>query len=149
MQIVQTKPDFRVALGMALQGRFDECISFWGICCSSWVHMNCGTSHRDYLNPMGFEEFPSVRQANLLVSRPGQFPLAAPNVIEGQKVERISQNLGVRLIWPSPRSILLMLLCICMGGTPVVENPGSSLIWLHNRFQWLLEVLERAGMVVP
>lgn len=47
------------------------------------------------------------------------------------------------------RSILLVLLCICMGGTPVLENPGSSLIWLHSRFQWLLSILEAAKVREP
>ena len=47
------------------------------------------------------------------------------------------------------RSILLILLCICMGGTPVIENPGSSMIWMHDRFQWLLGVLENVGMRDP
>lgn len=36
-----------------------------------------------------------------------------------------------------------------MGGTPVIENPGSSMIWLHTRFQWLLEALEVANMKDP
>ena len=33
-----------------------------------------------------------------------------------------------------------------MGGTPVIENPGSSLIWMHERFQWLLGVLQNMGI---
>lgn len=36
-----------------------------------------------------------------------------------------------------------------MGGTPVIENPGSSMIWLHDRFQWLLGILENAGIRDP
>lgn len=44
------------------------------------------------------------------------------------------------------RSCFLILFVICMEGVPVVENPGSSLIWLHDRFQWLLTLLERAGL---
>ena len=63
--------DLRLALAMALQGQVDECISFWGICCSSWIHMNSGTSCRSQLTPMGCEAFPSVQCANLLVSRLG------------------------------------------------------------------------------
>lgn len=32
--------------------------------------MNAGTSKRNHLTPMGCEEYQSVQQANLLVSRP-------------------------------------------------------------------------------
>lgn len=63
--------DLRLALAMALQGQVNECISFWGICCSSWIHMNCGTSGRNHLSPMGCESYPSVQCANMLVSRLG------------------------------------------------------------------------------
>ncbi len=59
----------RVALAMALQGKVDECVTFWAICCSSWVHMNSGTSKRDFLTPMGCQAFKSVLVANLLVAR--------------------------------------------------------------------------------
>jgi len=45
--------------------------------------------------------------------------------------------------------MLLILLCVCMGGTPVIENPGSSMIWMHERFQWLLGVLQEHGITEP
>ena len=54
---------------MALQGRMDHVVTCWGICCSSWVHINAGTSHRDVLTPMGCQAFESVKRANLIVSR--------------------------------------------------------------------------------
>ena len=41
---------------------------------------------------------------------------------------------------------MIILLIIAMGGTPVIENPGSSMIWLHTRFQWLLQALELGNM---
>lgn len=109
-----TSAGFTLALAMALEGKVDQCVTFWGICCSSWIHMNSGASKRDYFTPMGCRAFQSVEMANLLVAR----------------------------------SMLLILLCICMGGTPVVENPGSSLIWLHDRFQWLLGCLEKIGLTM-
>lgn len=59
----------RLAVAMALQGKVGECISFWGICCSSWIHMNSGTSCRNELTPMGCEAYKSVQIANILVSR--------------------------------------------------------------------------------
>ena len=45
--------------------------------------------------------------------------------------------------------MLLILVIIAMGGTPFIENPGTSLIWLHDRFQWLLDMLEIARIRVP
>ena len=54
---------------MALQGSYNSHVVFWGICCSSWVHLNSGTSHRDYLNPHGHPLYPSVQLANKLVAR--------------------------------------------------------------------------------
>lgn len=100
--------------------------------------MNTGTSQRDALTPMGCAAFHSVNLANLLTSRLGcQMMVENPIVFAG--LHSSSSSL---------RSILLILLCICMGGVPVIENPGTSLIWMHDRFQWLLEVLERCGMKV-
>ncbi|CAL1152631.1 unnamed protein product [Cladocopium goreaui] len=104
-------PGCGLALHLLMQGKFSELLTFWGICCSSWIHLNSGTSKRDYATPMGCD-VPSVVLANLLTSR----------------------------------SCFLILFVICMEGVPVVENPGSSLIWLHDRFQWLLTLLERAGL---
>ena len=45
-------------------------------------------------------------------------------------------------------NLLLILLTIAMSGTPVVENPAGSLIWLHDRLEWLLERLEQSGLTV-
>ena len=28
----------------------------------------------------------------------------------------------------------------------VLENPGSSLIWMHDKFQWFLGALESVGL---
>ena len=62
----------RLALAMALQGKVGKAVTFWAVCCSSWVHMNAGTSKRDYLTPMGYSAHESVSRSNLLVSRPGR-----------------------------------------------------------------------------
>lgn len=47
------------------------------------------------------------------------------------------------------RCMLVLLITICLGGHIVIENPGSSLIWLHDRFQWMLVQLNAIGMLVP
>lgn len=61
-------PSLRLALNLLMQGRMEELLTFWGICCSSWIHMNSGTSKRSYATPMG-ADVPSVQLANLLTAR--------------------------------------------------------------------------------
>ena len=46
------------------------------------------------------------------------------------------------------RCILLLMTAIAAGGCPVVENPGSSLIYLHDRFQWMIDRLRAIGISV-
>ena len=142
---------------MALQGKVDECVTFWAICCSSWVHMNAGTSRRDFLTPMGCQAFNSVLVANLLVSRWGPIPpgkshrCSKNSILKSSALPSVMRYCTLSDLSPTVarRSVLLILLCVAMGGTPVVENPGSSLLWLHERFQWLLETLERFNIRVP
>ena len=38
-----------------------------------------------------------------------------------------------------PRVILLILLCVALGGTYIVEQPGSSVLRYYDRFEWLVE----------
>ena len=42
--------------------------------------------------------------------------------------------------------MLVILITVSLGGHIVLENPGSSLIWLHDRFQWMLESLGSIGL---
>lgn len=135
---------------MALQGKLNEAVTFWGICCCSWIHMNSGTSKRDYLTPMGCESFQGVQKANLMVSRLDDcWSLLLLKIwrLPVGVVNKFIYDISSWVFFPL-RSILLMLLCVAMGGTVVIENPGSSMIWLHLRFQWLLGILERAGLKV-
>lgn len=45
--------------------------------------------------------------------------------------------------------MLVLLITVALGGHFVIENPGSSLIWLHDRFQWMLGALEAIGNKAP
>ena len=45
--------------------------------------------------------------------------------------------------------MLLLALLVCLGHTWIVENPGSSVIGLFPRFQWLFQVLHDQGIKVP
>ena len=60
-----------LVLGIKLiwQSRFNEVISLFATCCSSWVPVNRGTGWRDILVPLGNEQVASVRKSNKLVSR--------------------------------------------------------------------------------
>ena len=58
-----------LAIATILNCSCNEFLVMLGICCSSWVSMNKGTSQRDWLTPMGDPSKPSVRQSNLMVSR--------------------------------------------------------------------------------
>ena len=38
---------------------------------------------------------------------------------------------------------------VASSGVFILENPGSSLIFQHDRLQWLLQQLEQVGLGVP
>ena len=59
----------RLAISVLLSSKFGAVVTIWAICCSTWVQINSGTSGRSPLHPMGNPLQPSVRHANLLVSR--------------------------------------------------------------------------------
>ena len=44
---------------------------------------------------------------------------------------------------------MLAILSLALEIVPVIENPGSSLINKHPRFQWLVRVLRRRGFGDP
>ena len=59
----------RLAILSILRSKDDDLITLAGIVCSSWVSLNAGTSGRDYVNPMGRSQHPSVHRANKMMSR--------------------------------------------------------------------------------
>lgn len=61
--------DLRLAIFSILAGAFGDLIVPMGICCSSFVVINMGTSARDYLNPEGNTCYPSVSSSNTMLSR--------------------------------------------------------------------------------
>lgn len=61
----------RLLLHGILCSVFGGMISLLGICCSSWVSINSGTSKRDqFLTPMGLLDYDSVKSSNFMVARP-------------------------------------------------------------------------------
>ena len=59
----------RLCVSLILDGKFGELVTMWGTCCSTWVSINSGSSGRCAFLPMGNPTRPSVRAANLMVSR--------------------------------------------------------------------------------
>ena len=144
-----------LAIKLVLRSRFNACVAFFAILCSSFVPVNRGTGSRDLLVPEGDENVVSVRKSNKLLSR---------NL---GLVKRISTKNGPVLIsmrcfpwvgfydnlsFSHPivaamlRTCLLMLLIICAGGTFGMENPANSLVALQGRFVWLVKLLEKSGI---
>ena len=117
------------------------CLFTLGICCSSFVAINAGTSGRDYLTPMGRTQYPSVAKSNQMVSRRfAQIIIRAPFLqylrwlLDGQCDLRCS---------------LLLLLVQMANMVWVVENPGSSVLFLHDRLRWLCNTLGALKRPVP
>jgi len=105
------------------------------------VAINKGTSYRDYLNPHGHPEYPSVALANCLVARLGLENKLTSVHLDGNFP--ITFFLGAS---GPGRCMLIALITISLGGHMVLENPGSSLIWMHDKFQWFLGALESVGL---
>ncbi len=49
----------------------------------------------------------------------------------------------------SARTSLLMILIVCCGGVPVLEQPASSLVMEHDRMVWMLEILSKIKIPAP
>ena len=61
----------RLAVSLVLRSKLDEVVAAFGVCCSSFIPINRGTSSRDILCPEGNEQVVSVRKANKMMSRLG------------------------------------------------------------------------------
>ena len=61
----------RLAVSLVLRSKLDELVAAFGVCCSSFIPINRGTSSRDILCPEGNEQVVSVRKANKMMSRWG------------------------------------------------------------------------------
>ena len=123
----------RLAILAILQSADDDLLAIAGVVCSTWITINAGTSARDILCPMGREWYPSVAAANLMVSRWQGF------------------TTGVTLCFPvfrseHSRTILILFFIQMAGGCWLVEQPISSVIALHDRFQWFLRASKKAGL---
>ena len=133
-----TRPvSLRLAIKLILQAKFEQFATIWGVVCSTWVSINAGTALRSMLHPMGNPLAASVRGGNLMVSRLATYKTSS------------SASHGLFFEKPEPwRCTLLWVLTICCGGSILIENPRTSLIFMHERFQWMLSCLEAAKVLV-
>ena len=132
--------EMRLAIACILNSSWEDLVCTLGVCCSSWVFMNSGTSCRTFLTPMGNQLHASVRAANQMMSRRLDVYL-----VRVQKLEAcVSAQPPLR-----PRCSLLLLLIQMAGGVWIVENPGSSLLSRHERFVWLINLLRKKRLYVP
>ena len=60
----------RLAIYLLLQCDPSNFFHLEALVCSSWVHINKGTSRRSYLVPEGDTTRPGIRAANRMASRP-------------------------------------------------------------------------------
>ena len=124
-----------------------------GIECSTYVLINRGTSKRSHLLPMGNTAMPSVACANMFTSRP---PTAKYTVIllyrsrfhvlkDSRWLSRLEICGAYNVISYPCRSILLLILAHILNAVWLVEQPGSSLVYLHERFQFMLRTCASIG----
>ena len=59
----------RTFLASILNGRSSGFVSWLAVACSSWVDASRGSTKRSWVMPEGYDEFPSVHDGNVMVSR--------------------------------------------------------------------------------
>ena len=59
----------RLALLVILEGKYGHVLSMMGVCCSSWVAISRGSSHRSFINPQGYSGYRAVNVANKMAAR--------------------------------------------------------------------------------
>ena len=107
-----------MCIHLILSCREDSFCTVWGTVCSSWVHMNSGTSHRSRLLPEGDVRKPYIRDANTMVSR---------------RLACFNHD------FQDPRMVLLLCLVVVRGGAFLLEQPVSSVMGEYFRFRWFTE----------
>ena len=153
-------PHPRLAISSLLLGDYvNGWVAHFGLKCSTFSTMNCGTSGRTPCTPCGNWEFPSVLEGNLLASRclgtelqnqtlfQYWFFVSHSYVLCGdvgtwflKYTLYIYEPLGKWL-----RVILLLCLAVCLNATILVEQPSNSLLEFYPRFRDFLQMLMNIG----
>ena len=102
--------------------------------CSSWVWMSRSVTLRSKILPLGDIRCATVAAGNLQVSRP-DVSHQIPNIKCLSSHGSDATQTSTALLYG--RLVLLLLFVAHLGGTWVVEQPMTSLMWSRPRFQEL------------
>ena len=130
--------DLRLAILAALRGRYGSMLAMLGVCCSSWVAISRGSSHRSFLNPMGYTGYEAVRLANLMAAR-----------TEGSWHNTHAWDSKLIVAVLPARTTLILMVIEALSGVWLVEQPASSLLFQSDRFCWLIAHFEQLNMREP
>ena len=128
----------RLLLSTILRSHPDAVFHF-GLVCSTWVAISRGSTYRHYFMPLGDTTAKSVELGNLLAARrvwavsSGYHPFF-------KKLKFIVVDWWVFGLKMQRRTFLAIVLIIARGGVFALEQPGSSLVFRHPRFQYLLSL---------
>ena len=161
---IPTSPDShmqpRLAIWLILNARENAFFALFATCCSSWVHINSGTSRRSLLLPEGHTELDYILNSNCMVSR-----IFGLYTFFWQPMGYMFQWSGMLLhacrhmqqdcLTPTPketvtssheacllRTVLLFLLIVARGGTFLLEQPASSMMRHFHRMEWLSRTIK-------
>lgn len=141
----------RLAIATILLGDYaNGWLCHFGLKCSTFTTVNCGTSGRTPCTPYGNLQYTSVHEGNVLASR----------TLGGFSFNMLFSNLAVSSFWLDVcmtigscvgpflnkyglRVMLLIMLVICLNGTMLLEQPANSLLEYYPRFRTLMDMLRQ------
>ena len=150
----------RLAISTILLGDHESgWVAHFGLKCSSFTTMNCGTSGRSPCTPCGNLGFTSVQEGNTLASR--FLGLQQKHAkAESVRIKSVASIVDLSdfgfvhdgsmipskylSLW-KPRVMLLMALVVCLNGTIILEQPANSLLEYYPRFRQFLDMLNKIG----
>ena len=133
----------RLCIWLILNCREDHFFCLFATVCSSWVHLNTGTSRRSVLLPEGDTSRGYIQASNKMTSRNfiwiHYFPVSTQFISYVVTIIiLILYVMSIMCIADQLRTILLFCLIMCRGGTYMLEQPCSSLMRHFFRFEWLV-----------
>ena len=112
----------------------EHSVFHFGLTCGTWVVTSRGSTLRHFLAPMGLLSAPSVKQQIWWWQGRGSEVLT--HACLHMKIIYFFLSID-----PSTwfRFVMLALLIHAKNGTWTLEQPSSSLLYRHERFQWLIK----------
>ena len=145
-QHFNTKP--RLAILALLRCVAHDFACHFGIKCSSFSKVNCGTSRRSACDPIGFCEYHSVRIGNILLERTGFERFNMDHIFISIISTHVNQ---FEFICPSIRNCLfcrtslLVLLTTALGGVWTLEQPSGSVLEYYPTWREVMCNIFRTG----